>query len=144
MREITVFAVKLMMVILLAGCGSPEDIHVGVESPLNVSQGDEFIILSTVQNTASKKQELVSIDIADSYLDGIAILRTEPDHREATHVPIDNTMSYVFKLPIAAGEQKVIKFYAKAIKHGDHNAEIDFCINSGISFLSRSIRTIVE
>jgi len=94
------------------------------------------------ENTSSNQQELVSLDIADGYLDGIAILRTEPNHIEALELPY--AKSYVSKLPIGAGEQKEIKLYAKAIKQGDHNDEIDFCINSDFIFLTRSIRTIVE
>lgn len=134
----------LILVIVLCGCGEPKNIVVGVEAPLQVTNGDEFIIIATVENTASRQQTLVSLDIADAYLDGIAILRTEPDNKESSHVPIDNTMSYVFKLPIDAGEHLKIKLHAKAVKPGDYNAEIDFCINSEISFLSKSIRTIVE
>jgi len=144
MKKTTTRIVFLLAAILLAGCGEPEDVNVTIELPLNVSQGDEFVIVAAVKNTSSDQQELVSLDIADAYLDGIAILRTEPNHSEATHIPLDNTMSYVFKLPIGAGEQKEIKLYAKALRQGDYNAEIDFCINSDFSFLSRSIRTIVE
>ena len=144
MKKTTTRIVFLLAAILLAGCGEPEDVNVTIELPLNVSQGDEFVIVATVKNTSSDQQELVSLDIADGYLDGIAILRTEPNHSEATHIPLDNTMSYVFELPVGAGEQKEIKLYAKAVRQGDYNAEIDFCINSEFSFLSRSIRTIVE
>lgn len=138
------FLVLLILVISLCGCGSPNNVVVKVEAPLHVKNGDEFIIIATVENTASKQQTLVSLDIDDTYLTGVAILRTEPENKEASHVPIDNTMSYVFELPIEAGTSLEVKLYAKAVKQGDYNAEIDFCINSGISFLSKSIRTIVE
>lgn len=134
----------LILAIALCGCESPKDVVVGVEAPLNVKNGDEFIIITTVKNTASIQQTLVSLDIADAYLDGIAIVRTEPDHKESTHIPLDNTMSYVFNLPVEASKHIEIKLHAKAVKQGDYNSEIDFCINSGFSFLSKAIRTIVE
>ena len=126
--------VLLLLVISLYNCGSPKNIVVGIEAPLQVTNGDEFIIVCTGKNSASKQQTLVSIDIADDYIDGIAILRTEPDNEESFHVPIDNTMSYVFKLPIEAGEHLEIKLHAKAVKQGDYNGYIDSCINSDISF----------
>jgi type 1 fimbria pilin len=118
---------------------------VSVEAPLNVKNGEEFIITTTVQNTdPSQKQTLVSLDIADAYLEGIAILGTAPDSKEARHIPFDNTMSYVFDIPIPSGEVVEVALRAKAVKPGDFNAEVDFCINSGVSFLSKPVRTIVD
>lgn len=138
------FFPMLILCLCLCGCGSPRNILVEVQAPIQVSNGDEFTIIAKVNNTAGKQQTLVSLDIADAYLTGIAIVRTEPEHSEATHVPLDNTMSYVFDLPIKAGEQREIRLFAKAIKQGDFNAEIDFCINSSMRFLSKSIRTVVQ
>jgi hypothetical protein len=134
----------LILTISLSGCGSPKDVVVEVDVPISVKKGDEFAMLATIKNTASKQQKLVSLDIGDAYLNGIAILRTDPDHREAFHVPLDNTMSYVFNIPVPAGKHVEVGFQAKAIAQGDYMSEIDFCINSDSSFLSRSIRTIVE
>ncbi len=91
-----------------------------------MKKGDEFVIVAKVNNTAAKQQKLVGIDIADTYLEGIAILRTEPNHKEAVHAPLGDAMSYKFDLPVGAGEQKLIKFYVKAVKQGDYNSEIDF------------------
>lgn len=144
MKHKPLIFVLLILIISLNGCGSPKNIVVGVEAPLQVNNGDEFIIVATVKNTASKRQTLASLDLSDAYLDGIAILRTEPDNEESFHVPLDNTVSYVFKLPIEAGEQLEMKLHVKAIKQGDYSGDIDFCINSDTSFLSKSIRTIVQ
>jgi hypothetical protein len=143
---------KLLLFVLLGtavaaamlGCGSPENIEVGLEVPLEVGRGQEFNIIASITNTASDTQKLVSIDIGDSYLKGIAILKTEPDHKEAVHIPIANMMSYDFDLPIKPGEKIMIVMHAKALKFGDYNADIDFCINSDSSFLTKSLRTIVE
>ncbi len=124
--------------------GSPENISVDILAPLQVKKGDEFVITACVSNSAKNGQTLVSLDIGDKYMEGIAILKTDPNHKEASHVPIDNTMSYVFRLPVQPGEEKRVLLHAKAIKAGDFNSEIDFCINSDVMFLTKGVRTIVE
>ncbi|MDA7628676.1 hypothetical protein N8843_08560 [Verrucomicrobia bacterium] len=145
MKKATKLVLTLFMAISLLGCGGePENFEAEVKLPLSVKKGDEFIIVAKVNNTAAKQQKLVAIDIADTYLEGIAILRTEPNHKEAVHIPIADTMSYTFDLPVGAGEQKLVKFYAKAVKQGDYNSQIDFCVNSEFNFFSKFIRTIVE
>ena len=144
MRQGAHRTVLLVLVVLSWGCSPPKDILIGVDAPLTAHRGDDFVIVATVTNTASKAQRLVSLDIGDAYLDGIAIVRTEPDHREATHVPIDDTMSYVFKIPVEPGKSVTIRLFAKALKQGDFHSEIDFCINSDYRFLSKSIRTVVD
>lgn len=144
MRRVTVLATLMVMAAALAGCGSPQNVSVGIQAPLQVKQGDAFVITATVSNYASKAQTLVSLDIGDKYLQGIAIVKTEPEHQEATHVPIDNTMSYVFKITVKPGEERRVLLHAKALKQGDFNSEIDFCINSDVMFLSKGVRTLVE
>jgi hypothetical protein len=142
------YAPRLLLVLLLAfastHCDSPKNVEIGITAPIQAQKNEEFVIVTKVKNTASVPQTLVSLDIGDAYLNGIAILRTEPDFREASHIPIDNTMSYVFELTIDQGNDVEVLLYAKAIKSGDHRSEIDFCINSEFSFISKPIRTIVD
>jgi hypothetical protein len=144
MKTLHLSIALLVIAAVLWGCESPKNVEIDVQAPPTARKGDEFVITATVRNTALKPQTLVSLDVGDKYLNGIAILKTDPNHKEATHVPIDNTMSYVFGLPLKPGEGRRILLYAKAVKTGDHNAEIDFCINSDTSFLSKNVRTIVE
>ena len=145
MKKTTKLVLTLFMAISLLGCGGqPKNFEAEVKLPLSVKKGDEFVIVAKLNNTAAKQQKLVDIDIADTYLEGIAILRTEPNHKEAFHMPMADHMTYVFELPVGAGEQKLIKFYAKAVKQGDYSSQIDFCVNSEFDFFSKFIRTIVE
>ena len=134
----------LVFLLMLSACKSPKHIEVMIDAPIQVNTNDEFVITATVKNTASNEQKLVSLDIGNKYLKGIAIIKTEPDNSESFYVPIDNTFSYVFNIPIKAGEEIKVKLYAKALKKGDFNAEVDFCINSDTSFLTKSIRTVVQ
>lgn len=134
----------LVLLLALSGCEDPKDIVIKVDVPLQVTKNEDFIITATVKNTASTEQKLVSLDIGDEYLEGIAIVKTEPDNSESRHVLIDNTVTYVFNIPIKSGEEIKVNFYAKALKKGDFNSEVDFCINKETTFLSKSIRTVVQ
>ena len=134
----------LVPVVVLLACGTPENIEVGVHVPLEVKKGDEFTIIARVRNTATEAQKLVCLDISDAYLDGVALLGTEPDYKEAYHVPISNMMSYVLDLPIEPGQKVDVRLRAKAVKRGDFRGEMDFCINSDSCFLTELVRTIVE
>jgi hypothetical protein len=143
MKKITaIFCFVLLLI--LSGCTEPKDVEVNVDAPLQVMIDKEFVITATVKNTASKEQKLVSLDIGDEYLKGIAIVKTEPDNSESRHIPLDNTVTYTFNIPVKPGKEIKVTFYAKALKKGDFNSEIDFCINNEVSFLSKSIRTVVQ
>lgn len=130
------------------GCGGllddPQDIALKVDAPLRVRQGEVFQILVTVTNSAPTAQTLHSLDIADAWVDGIAITSSEPPFSEASHVPIDNTWSYRYMREIPPGGSVQVALTASALKSGDWAGDIDACINSDVSFLSMPVRTYVE
>ncbi len=132
---------------LLAACTSfenPKNVVISIEAPLRAKLGEKFEIKARVKNTAANPQTLVSLDVGEEYLRGVAIERTDPPFVEATHIPLDNTMSYSYDLKLESQEEKVITLHASALKKGDHASEVDFCINTDYSFLSYPIRTLVE
>lgn len=135
----------LAAVVLLAGCSlEPKNVEIAVEAPVTAQAGERFEIRAVAKNTAQKPQKLVALDIADEYLEGIAIEKSTPPFKEAFHVPIDNSTSYVFDLPLKPGEQREVVFQAYAAHTGDHAGDVDFCINSEFTFVSYPVRTIVE
>jgi hypothetical protein len=133
----------LAIVLFLQAC-SPQGVKVSADAPPTVAKGDRFEIRAKVLNTSSEQQTLCDLDIADGYLEGIIIEGTRPEYTEAWHVPIDNTMSYSFDLPLSPGEAAVVVLSAYAAKRGDYSGEIDFCINTEYNYLSAPVRTIVE
>jgi len=122
----------------------PEDVVFGVEAPVLVNKGDEFTIIAKVENTGVQQKTLVSLDLDDAYLDGIAVLRTEPEHKALTHVAITNTMKYRFDLAIEAGNYIEIRIHAIATKRGDYDLIICFSTKPPFNVLCKSIRTVVE
>ena len=123
---------------------TPEDVEISIEAPTIVSPGEQFQIRARVVNTAPFTQVLIDLDIADEYLEGIVVESSIPKFSDAGHVPIDNTISYSFDIPIEAGAELIVIFDVFAAKVGDFSGEIDFCINDEGSCLPYPIRTIVE
>lgn len=144
MRRFIAFSVVVLLAACIAGCDSPTDFAVSIDAPLNVKLGEEFTAAMTVQNLAAVPQLLVDLDIGGDYLQGIAVLRTEPDHAEVFKVPLMNMTSYSFNQAILPGGQLKILFYFKAIKKGDYSSDVDFVVNNDFNFLTKTIRTIVE
>ncbi len=122
---------------------APENINIQVDAPLEVSNGDRFVVTIRIENTASETQVLHSIDVWDRYLEGIAIVSTEPAYRQSYHVPIDNTQAFEFYRDIGPYETITITLNATAVSPGDFNSFFDACINSDISYLTFPIRTVV-
>lgn len=148
--------------VLLIGCGTllvlgiggcfvfvlyvsnlPEAVEVTVDAPGRVEEGEAFEIVARVRNTGQKPRTLVDLDLADEYLEGIAITDTEPDHTDSMHVPIDNTVSYSFGMTVEPGDEAVVTFQAHAAHAGDWSGDFDFCIDSVVRCLPRHVRTVV-
>jgi hypothetical protein len=122
----------------------PEHVTVSVTAPVEVTQGDRFTFVARIRNTAARRQRLVSLDVADEYLEGIAVESTTPPFSEAMHVPIDDTVSYTYELPIPPGGEVAVVFNAYAAHAGDWAGDVDFCVNSATDFVSYPVRTIVK
>jgi hypothetical protein len=120
----------------------PENINVEINTPIQVSKGEEFMIEVRVENTGNDPQELDSIDIDSSYLEGIYISSTEPDYTD--YSLYDLFESYYFERNIPANSSLSVKFYVEAVKTGDFAGEIDVCINSPSNCTGFPTRTIVE
>ncbi len=125
------------------GCSGPENIEVAVDSPTSVEQGERFDIRISVRNTGASVQTLVDLDIADEFLKGVVIENSDPPFSQSEHIPVDNTISYSYDLPIHPGKEISITLSAYAAYQGDYSGEFDFCINSMASCLFYEIRTIV-
>ena len=144
MKSITHNIILSLCLLFFIGCDSPQNIIITLDAPSSVNVGDKFTIKTKIKNTDTTSQKLVSIDIASGYLKGAAIIKTIPQYHDVMYIPIDNTSSYSFNEWIGPGEEITVKFYAKAIKRGIYNSEIDFCINSDMSFLTRTIFTEIK
>ena len=124
----------------------PENITVDVLAPITVSKSEDFILEVLITNTASKEQEINSIDIDTSYLDGLAVINTTPKYTEtfANNMLGQSFQSYYFTYAVPANETTIVKFHMTALKSGDYSGEIAICINSGSNCTEHYLRTLVE
>jgi len=134
----------LLLVLGLFACSEIENVDVFIDSPTIVQLDDDFEITMKLVNTANKSQKLVSIDISDKYLKGVIVAKTAPEYKESTHIPIDNSMSYIFRHSLPPGDTVTVTLYCKAVDTGDFSGSFDFCINSDFNFMSKNVRTLIK
>lgn len=127
-----------------SSCGEIEHIELDIDQPIDVQAGEIFQTTISISNTASFHQELYSIDIADEYLEGILLVESEPQFKESSHVPIDETESYRYNLTIAPHQTLEVLLTFKATQSGVYRGDADFCINSDYNFISFPLRTVVN
>lgn len=91
----------------------------------------------------SEEDEIVldSVDVSESYLEGISLVRTNPAYRDT--LSILGFTRYEFQTPIPAGQTLQLGLQALALRAGEFRGEVDVCINSGFSCRTYQVRTMV-
>lgn len=121
----------------------PTGAAIRVEAPLQATVGEPFTLVVTATNNSDSKMQLVDVDVASSYVQGIAIKASEPQFSDSSHIPIDETVSYSLDLPIPPRGSVTVRFEAVGVSTGDFSGDVDVCINGMASCLSQAVRTVV-
>jgi hypothetical protein len=120
-----------------------EQVAVTVNSPADVVVGQTFDLEVIVKNQRSNKVlRLSDIDIAEIYLAGFTVSSTRPTAKSNMHVPISNSRSYTFDVPIAAGATETFIFTLRAEKPGIHRGDVDVC--EGMRSITGMAQTVVK
>ena len=143
LKKLIIFLPAIYLSVLFSSCGEVEGINIQMNIPVTVNTNEEFVTQITVTNTLNNSQTLVSIDIGDNYLEGIALLKTVPNFTDQMHVPFDNSISYSFGKEIGPQKSITIDLYWKALSEGVFSDDIDFCINSDTTFITTGASTKV-
>ena len=122
----------------------PDGVTMWIESPTPVELHEQFPIATHIKNESTTNVTLRSLDIGDTYLEGISIDRSDPPFSDSEHVPIDNTVAHSFEIDVTPGEHLVVIFYAEATRPGIHQGDFDICVNSLVNCDFQSITTRVE
>ena len=134
-----------LLLLGLSACGGIESpkkgISVAIETPPAVTQGEAFEIRAIVTNRGEKPANLDSIDIGDSYLEGVSITSAEPPWIGTMHIPIDDTVSHDFQATVPAGQSLTVIFHAKATQRGTFSGDFDICVNSMMNCFFEHIST---
>lgn len=121
----------------------PDGWDVDVQSPVAVSVGDEVIIAVTVTNNTGEDQVLHSIDIGQTYLEGVAIISTDPVYSDSFLLD-DGTYTHFFLVDVANGESATVTFTGKALSAGDYQGALDVCIDDGLTCNFLQVRTVID
>lgn len=115
--------------------------EIAVEAPARVERGSEFVISVRIHNTSGEEMLLDSVDVAQTYLEGVTIAQTEPPYRDS--IQIFGYTSYDFRRPIPVGGNLELELQALALQAGDYRGEIDICLNAGFSCRTFQVRTMI-
>jgi hypothetical protein len=122
---------------------APEEVDVVVDAPLRVDQGQDFSIRIEVTNRGGTPQSIKSVEVTDSYGDGIAITSADPLWDTSEHDGINKLQWYDYSIEVGAHETEVIVLYANALYEGDWGGDVHVCINTKMNYASYPIRTLV-
>lgn len=139
MRTLLLFA---FIASLLLGCSVPEQVVVTLDSPETVGQGAAFDFTVTVRNGDSKPHELRSIDISQSFLDGVGITETSVPTTDEYHAM--GQRIFEFREMIPGNSDVEVVFSATALMAGDFSGDLDVCIDGDASCIFGSIGITVE
>lgn len=111
--------------------------------PVSVAVGESFDIVAHVTHDADETQLLHSIDIGESYLEGIAVLSSTPNFSESFYLD-DGTYTHTLLTDIPAGDGADIIFHAVALESGNWKGAFDVCFDDGINCSFYTVSTFVE
>ena len=125
-------------------CSSAQDgITSWVDGTSTVGVGDRFEITAHVKNESGSVADLDSIDIGDSYLEGVRVVGSEPAFMGTMPVA-DGTLSHSFSHPVQPGETVAVTFQMEAVQPGTHQGDFDICVNSVWDCNFLSVTTVVQ
>lgn len=121
----------------------PDGWDVDVDYPTSVAIGDEITIVATVTNNTGEDQILHSIDIGETYLEGVAITDTDPAYSDSFLLD-DGTYTHFFIVDVADGESSTVTFTGTALTAGDYQGAFDVCIDDGLTCNFLQVRTVIQ
>ena len=127
---------------LFSAAEGPENVRVEVKQPTRVRTGEKFDIEVRIENLASEAQPLVDIDVAESYLEGIVIVGSDPPYHESFRSFGMQTFEYNRDIP--ARSTLTVKLHAEALKPGDFAGDVDVAVGGMLTFVTVVPRTLVE
>jgi hypothetical protein len=121
----------------------PKGVDVVATTPVDVTVGEPFELEVRITNLRQGKPfGLTDIDLDEGYLSAFTVLSTTPNYVSTMHVPLDNTRSFTFDRPVAAGETAVFSFELRAEQVGSFRGDVDVC--EGSRFLTKMVQTSVR
>lgn len=142
MKKITL--ILALCSLLLTSCGTVQDVHVSIDEVTNAVIGDQFQVVVHIQNLGTEERELTSIDIGDSYLEGMNLAFSDPEWIQEWDFGFMGFQSYDYQIMIPAGESLDIVYVFEAIDTGNFEGSLDVCIDTESDCIYNTIFTQVS
>jgi hypothetical protein len=143
-------AIGFFAVLAFAGAGvggtaGIDAAQISVSVPPSANQGDTVSIQITVQNPTGQNMDLDSIDIDNTYLNGIAITGSSPSFTEQYSLePFLPQESFTFHQNVPAGGSLTVLFTGTAVGSGTVSGALDVCIDDGADCKGTTIQTVIN
>jgi hypothetical protein len=158
-----IFLLPLFALLVFSGCTSEEltyedpyadlnpddfivsDINLDIDAPTTAIVGETYDVTISVTNEAAKIQTITSIDIGETYVDGIIFEGSTPEYGESwDFADMLGFYSYDYYIDIAPGATETLLFHFTPFMSGDYQGDLDVCINLEDACLFNTIRTVVS
>jgi len=132
------------VLLLWSMAAPPDQMTVTIDAPLRVAPDEEFTIHLEVVNGDSRPWGLETIQIDESYQDGIAVSGSAPAY-EGSYLDAFNALYiYEYRTDIPAGGTWTADITAQALVAGDHVGTLYVCPPGLHACASQMVRTVVE
>lgn len=117
--------------------------RIEIKSPLDVNVQQTFNLEITVHNQRpSKALQLTDLDLSEDYLNGFTVLEVTPSPKSNIRIPLENTRSYTFDIPISPGKSQSFVYTLRAEKEGIFRGDVDAC--EDLQFITEQAQTVVK
>lgn len=128
---------------LFSSSSVPTDVSVIVNAPRAVPVNEPYAIKVRIQNLTAETQILDSIDVQESYLEGVQLLSTEPMFGDSTTIPLVGFQSYTYGDFIGGSETFIVELVFEGIMEGTFSGDIDICVNSATECATRQLTVVI-
>jgi len=130
-RPWTFIILGACLVLCACASGPLEHIAMDIDAPRSVAEGGQFEVRIAVNNSGSRPVPLDSMDMDNTWLQGIQVLRISPAPEYGPfEVPVDQSVSYRFDADIPAQGRIDIVLSCLAQKQGSPEGDISVCISN--------------
>lgn len=113
-----------------------------VDAPEVVQVGEVFEIKVDIVHSSNEVQYLHSVDIGETYLNGVAVISSDPNFSEV-YLLDDGTYTHFLGVDIPANGL-ALTFNAVALKVGNWQGAFDICFDDGLNCGFYTIQTEVN
>lgn len=135
--------VGAVALLLYAQPGASPSTAVTIDAVTAVPPQEPFELTIRIENLSPDQQTLDSIDIENSYLEGITVRASSPAFLDQFPILVFDYQSFIFQQAIPSGETLEVTFLMEGEREGRYIGAIDVCINSMGNCTTQTLDTTI-